>query len=467
MKISRQFLLDSPSRPIIPAKSDTKDDETKWYNKIYFSYDTKGLVKHKINNDLKMEETYHPGITQNVSLSSPQKILKWFTINPSLDAHISAFNGYFDTTVYGKDTIYNNDTLIYTLHSPFKDDQYKNYKFAAADTFFNQYGMVDSIVMKRVKSIVKDRLKETKDILAYTSWWKTQVELSTVLYGIIPMHIFNFSGLRHTITPSVSYSFVPEHKLDKKFYDIGIPYERGHKQQQIINLSLNNSFDGKIIKSTKKDEKPSEIKFPLLSVNLSTSYDFEAETRKWSDLNLNASTSIKMVRLSYQSSFWLYDEKNQISLPIMRNLNFSLSTGSLGAKGSFWGGNILELDSLNTQYNAENKSEKSGPQQWEFSFSPAYSFSMSRSSPTQMFIPDKKYSLNASASFNFSPNWSLSWSGDYNFTDNQWVRNSINIRCDLECWDMHFQWRPERLNPGYYFLVNIKKIPEIKWEQKK
>jgi hypothetical protein len=50
--------------------------------------------------------------------------------------------------------------------------------------------------------------------------------------------------------------------------------------------------------------------------------------------------------------------------------------------------------------------------------------------------------------------------------ENQWVQNSFRISCDMECWDMRFEWRPEKLNPGYYFLINIKKIPEIKWEKR-
>jgi hypothetical protein len=37
---------------------------------------------------------------------------------------------------------------------------------------------------------------------------------------------------------------------------------------------------------------------------------------------------------------------------------------------------------------------------------------------------------------------------------------------DQDCWNMRFDWRPSGYNPGYYFLINIKKIPEIKWEQR-
>ena len=78
----------------------------------------------------------------------------------------------------------------------------------------------------------------------------------------------------------------------------------------------------------------------------------------------------------------------------------------------------------------------------------------------------KNYNLNASASCGFTRNWKISWSGNYNFVTDQMVQNSINLSCDLECWEMKFQWRPEKLNPGYYFIINVKKIPDLKWEQK-
>ena len=81
-------------------------------------------------------------------------------------------------------------------------------------------------------------------------------------------------------------------------------------------------------------------------------------------------------------------------------------------------------------------------------------------------MPSKQFNLAASANCGFTRNWKFSWSGNYSPALDQMVQNSINAQCDLECWDMRFQWRPEKLNPGYYFIINIKKIPEIKWEQR-
>jgi hypothetical protein len=60
----------------------------------------------------------------------------------------------------------------------------------------------------------------------------------------------------------------------------------------------------------------------------------------------------------------------------------------------------------------------------------------------------------------------MSWSSTYNFVTNQFVDHDVHFHYEQECWDMRFDWRPSGYNPGYYFLINIKKIPELKWEQR-
>ncbi|MDO5577561.1 MAG: hypothetical protein Q4F84_10825, partial [Fibrobacter sp.] len=141
-----------------------------------------------------------------------------------------------------------------------------------------------------------------------------------------------------------------------------------------------------------------------------------------------------------------------------------INVGTLNVEGTFWGGDILVFDTLAPS--DPIKYSNSGKQKWNLSITPAYSFQLSRSNPTDMFEPKKNFNLSAGAGINFTPNWSINWSSRYNFTENQWTENSFNIRCDLECWEMRFQWRPEKLNPGFYFLINIKKLPELKWEKR-
>ena len=457
------FNFSLQNRPLIPLPESASPDSSKWYNSIFYSYSTKGIVKHTIDRNDSPQVTWHPGLNHSLNISSTQKLFKYINVTPSFSANMSNFFGYRDTAVQHTDTAI--DTITYRLTGSFRDTRYDDYNYPviSRDTILNRQRRADTIVVKREHRRITP-VKKAHDESASDITWQTGVNLSTNLYGLFPLKIFNFAGLRHTLSPSIGYRFVPRHDQEKEFYDIGIPYSRGRPRSQLLDVSLSNQFDGKILREKEGEAKPEEHKFHMLSVNMSTSYDFEKESRKWSDLDLDANTTIKGLNIIYSSSFWLYDENNILSMPIMKNMNISFSTGALSAKGKFWDGDLLVLDSLDS--GDPLKYGNKGAQDWQISISPSYNYSLRRDSPGEMFTPEKHYALSASASLNFTRNWSVSWNGTYNFNDDQWNHNSFNFRCDLECWDMIFQWRPEKINPGFYFKVNIKKLPEIKWEQR-
>jgi len=458
------FSFSLPSRPLIPQSENSSAEDPKWFNKIYWGYGTNAVVKHNSYND-SVPESYHPGASQNLELSAPQTFFKYFTVNPRFSAQLSSFYGYIDTTVNGNDTI--SDTVIYVKTLSSTGDRYPDYKEIHSDTLsWSQYGAADSIRIYKVKTTTSPHRDQHNDKLSNVASWNTGLELSTKVYGFFPLQIFNLTGIRHTFTPSISYSFVPKQDtLDRTFYNIGIPYESGHDRRQLILINLGNQLDGKVTHRSKEPgAKPTEEKFSILQFGLSTAYNFEAKKRKWSDIGLSASTSYKSLHLNYSSNFWFYDENDKLSVPIMRDMSVGVSVGTLSAKGKLWGGDLVVNDSSGSKGKTGN--EMSDAQDWQISMTPAYSYSMNRSGPKDMFVPVKSCNLNASASIHFTRNWALNWSGVYDFNRNQMVQNSFLISCDLECWDMRFEWRPEKLNPGYYFLINIKKLPEIKWEKR-
>ncbi|MCX7726232.1 MAG: putative LPS assembly protein LptD [Chitinispirillaceae bacterium] len=460
-----QVTFSLPSRPLIPSEKEdgTKVDTLKWFHNIYWGYDSRGIVRHVKSPDKNIKESFRTGMTQSLNLSSPQKIFKWITFTPSFSGRVSTFVGYMDTAILRYDTI--SDTVQYIVKDISSDKQYPDYKLLRYDTLSrNQYAEPETIRVVKYKDTIIPVRAEYPDKVVHDAFWNTGFGLSTTLYGIFPFGLFNIVGFRHTMSPSISYSFVPEKKLDKKFYDIGIEYRNASKRSQAVSLSVSNLFEGKYLKKNTKDGKFEEKKFSLFSFNLSTGYDFEAKSEKWRDLNISGSTGFDRFRLSPSASFWMYDENKQLSLPIIKSFSLGVSIGTLNAKGTLWGGDLLVLDSLAPDDSIKygNKNNNS----WSISLSPSYSFFLSRSSQKDILKPTRNYGLSGQATLYFTRNWQLFWSGNYNFQTNQWVQSSINMRCDLECWDMEFQWRPEKLNPGYYFLIRIKKIPEIKWEQR-
>ncbi|MCU0608602.1 MAG: hypothetical protein MUF22_02390 [Chitinispirillaceae bacterium] len=464
-------------RPLIPppdppqageSGEESSDSVTShWYNSIYWGYSGKGIVRSDSWGDKKLKSFVRPGGSNEVHVSSPQKILRHITVSPNFSANLSSFYGYIDTTVKGYDTLF--DTTIFTTSNLGDTAKYTNHLMSIMSVdYVPSSDTTDTVYTIREVSktpVVTPRRDTIDNRFANTGTWRAGVSMSTNLYGLYPVRLFSFAGMRHTLSPSVSYNFLPKHDLNKLFYPVGIGAEGAHEQQQNISFSIGNLFEGKM-SPAKKDSAAKDRKFTLLQTDFSTAYNYDnsRESWKWSDLSMNASTGYRFLGVRYSSAFWLYDEAQQLTMPIMRSYSVSLSTGNFAASGKLWDGDKLLLDSLRLA--DPIRDANAGPQTWRITIMPAYSFSASRLTQRDVFVPQKNYNLSASADLGFTRNWKVSWSGNYNFVADQMVQNSISLLCDLECWAMRFQWRPEKLNPGYYFIINVKKIPEIKWEQR-
>ncbi len=464
------FSFNLNTRPLIPFKEDEtvssdSEDKEKWYHKISYSYRTSGSRKYSYDTEIGKEKSLydHAGLGQDLSVSAPQTIFKWFNITPNFSLHHAIFDAYIDTTrkqkitlvpVYDTlapdtcpyeiihDTIVQNDDTLYVCSTS-----------TVQDTYF-------------VYDTTDFRLSEFKKYNTY--YWNTGVSLSTKLYGIFPIKMFNFEGIRHTFSPSVSYTFYPEKELNRTFPAVnGVSYTGPRKRGQVIGFSFNNLFQGKTVsyKGKNKDE-PVEKKFTILSANIGMKYDFEAEGRKWSPISLSASIPNKLIDFSYSSSFTPYSDDNELIFPKIMSYSIRLSPKFKGVSGTFWGGDFLVFEHLEPEDYMVGYGDLKTPG-WNINFNPSYSFSRSRPSLREKFTTKKEYHLSTNARIQFTNIWSAAWSSKFDFTRNEFVNHSLNFTCDLECWDLKFDWYPSGFNRGYYyFIIKIKKHPDIKWVER-
>ncbi len=463
------FSFNLNSRPLIPYKEDenaSEDDEDKekWYNKISYSYRTSGNRNYSYNTEIGKEESLydHAGLGQDVSVSAPQTLFKWFNITPNFSLHHAVFDAWIsepkslpvafaifdtlapDTCPYEiiHDTLITGEDTLYICSTGTVIDTILDYDTTRFD--FNQFQKYN------------------------TYYWNTGVSLSTKLYGIFPIKIFNFEGIRHTFTPSVSYTFYPEKKLNRTFPSVGgVSYTGPRDRGQVIGFSFDNLFQGKTVSYKGKDEdEPAENKFTILSGRISTSYDFEAKTRKWKNIGLSASIPNKLIDFSFNSSFTPYSDANELIIPKMMNYSIRVSPKLRGAGGSLWGGDFLILEEIEPEEYMKGYTDLKTPG-WSINFNPSYSFSRSRSTLREKFTTKKEYRLSTSARIKFTNIWSTAWSSTYSFDKSQFMNHSLNFTCDLECWELKFDWYPSGVNQGYYyFIVKIKKHPDIKWVER-
>jgi lipopolysaccharide assembly outer membrane protein LptD (OstA) len=460
-----------PSRAIIPFQQnenseggENKEDEAKWYNNITYSYNAQGIQRIQSSN-VDTAYSQRREIAQNLSLSSPFKLFQYFTVNPNFSARAFTFDNYMDTAAYDSVDVFIKTYDTVSIQQVVKDT------FPVVDTLTDTYDRVHAqydTTYKRLKSTTKYRaplFHKYRDKWSTNTGWNAGISASTILYGVYPVNMFGFVGIRHTLTPSIGYSYQPKKVVNKRYFDL-IGNEGSHDKAQTINLSLNNQFQGKTVSGPAKEgEKPPEKKFQILDASLGTGYNFEAKERKWGNLSANASTGYSIFRLTYSSDFWLYNGQGQLSRPLLHSYTVNISPDALSAHGTLWEGDKIVANGLYPKDDVTYAN--AGPQAWQLTVSPSYSFSSSRASLTEPFVSTKNYNLNASASLNFTRRWSVSWSSYYNFVTNQMVGHNLHFHCDLECWDMVFDYQPAgSYNAGYYFKVNIKKVPEIFWEKR-
>ncbi len=127
--------------------------------------------------------------------------------------------------------------------------------------------------------------------------WNTGVSANTKVYGTVYPNLYGLTGLRHVISPSVSYSYSPDidrHPEVRAFAGGGA----GSSKSSRMSFSLQNLFQAKY----KKGE--TEANKDLLSISSGFSYDFERDDKPLSALST-----------SFQSS----------ALPIIQSLNGSMS----------------------------------------------------------------------------------------------------------------------------------------------
>jgi hypothetical protein len=101
---------------------------------------------------------------------------------------------------------------------------------------------------------------------------------------------------------------------------------------------------------------------------------------------------------------------------------------------------------------------RTGGGSWNLAVSHNYSWRRSSEDPT--------HSLDGSLTVNI-PKWTLSVQSRYDFARRELVRMSFNIYRDLHCWEARLQVVPTGPGRGYWFVIAIKDIPEIKYEQRR
>ena len=340
--------------------------------------------------------------------------------------------------------------------------------------------------------------------------------LTTKIYGIL-----NFKpekkiqSIRHTMTPSISYSNNPSFE---KYYDtyiidangntaeytrfegglFGVP---GKNYSSSIGLNIQNTLEAKV---KPKDSTSSELRKINIFSNLgiSTSYNLAAEEFNLSPIRVSGAIDLAPgLKLNTGATFDPYalDENNtRINVFNIKN-----------------GGGLLRMTSANisTQYQINNNTFKRGQTQDQIDestsgggrpddlFGVSQDFSDSRQNQEDEdeeeeeidltnYIYKMPWSLNLAYSLTYrnsagqkdfstnslmissnltlTPKWTVGISSGYDFKQKGFTYTQLRFDRDLDSWKLDFSWVPFSPRASWNFFIGIKSglLSDLKYEKR-
>jgi len=479
---------------IYPFKSKDKiGSKDRWYELISFSYsgNAQNSITTKENKllDSNLGRDWKNGIKHSIPVSMNLKFFKYFTASPSVN---------YNERWYFKS--------IYKKYSPDNKPAVTSADFVNSDTTSGFYRLYD---------------------------YNYSVGTSTKLYAFFTpsRKLFGdkINTIRYVLTPNVGLSYQPDFG-DPKFgyYDYAeytdpttnqqAQYEYSRYDGSIygipskgrsgsMNIGLGNSLEMKV-KNSKDSTGFSKIKI-LESLSINSSYNFLADSLKWSMVSMNARTKIFKTDFNVAASFdpyaidttatgipirvnrFHYTETGKLLRLESANTSFNYSIGSDTFKKKKDAKALKDQESpiddinanadpygeLNSPITNEAKSLELGEDgyakfdiPWNLSFGLNLRLSRGNQFNKEKLSYNKEINADVSVNGTISPTpkWAISFSSGYNLRTKELAHTNINIRRDLHCWSMSFNLVPIGLYKSYFFTIsaNSSMLKDLKYDKR-
>jgi len=447
---------------IAPFKRKYAVGKEKWYEKISFTYGMN--FKNDLSN-IKEDQLFSGNITDkakfgfnhNIPVSASFNVKGWLNITPSL--------------------------------------QYQERWY---------FRSIEQNWDENLNAVVKD----TTSGFYRLSNYSFSLGSNTKLYGMYIVGKKKPVFFRHLFTPSLSASFTPD--CGSRYYNtiqkdsLGNTMEYSPWSQELygvpskgsaaaMNINFGNTLEAKV-HSDLDSTGYKKIKI-IEKLDLSTSYNFLADSLNLSPIAMNMQTNIaNKFPISFTATFDPYalDENGKKynkylveegGFLRMTALSFSLGYGFQGGKKQ-GGGQTAANNIYNTQNTAmqtamnnqdtffRNKEEKgedvnkemtsrdialmAASQYYDFSIPWSFSFSYSFSYSKPGRDANISQTMNFNANINLTSKWAISGSAGYDFSQGKFTPGTIRVTRDLHCWQMNFQWVPIGFRQSWTFCLNVK-----------
>ncbi len=345
--------------------------------------------------------------------------------------------------------------------------------------------------------------------------------IGTTIYGT-----FNFGedkkiqAIRHTVRPSITYGYAPSFE---QFYDEYLNEVTGETVQfsrfdgtlngaprlgksNSLSLSIANTLEAKVRDKDSTATEPKKV--PILkNFNISTGYNFEADSLRISPVNINGGTTIlnNKMSINFGASLDPYAIDNNGTRINTFNIDnggslFRLTSARMNLSYSIRSSDIFDKDKKDEEEEeddadlyratsggrtddlfgrADTFDDESAfadrtsddvenpiygtkiPWDLRLAYSGTYSNSNRQNEITNN-------SLMFSGNIELSPRWRLGVSSGYDFRNKGFSLTQFRFSRDLKSFEMSFNWTPFGQFERWFFKINIKStiLKDLKWENR-
>lgn len=347
-------------------------------------------------------------------------------------------------------------------------------------------------------------IKDTSNVFNTITNYTMSVGVTTRIYGTYLSKNPNskIRGIRHIITPNISYSYNPDfgdpsygyyQKVTLKDAK-GNPYTvlKSHHEGFVyggsrsgtsnsIGFGIGNTIEMKV--RGKKDTVDKKISI-FNNLSLNSSYNFLADSFKLAPISMSANTNVlnNKINININGTLdpYVYEKGwNDLTLPHdgtsvieRRKDRFAWQNGSLGRITSAGLAFSTNLSPKGQKKDAETRDKitKSNATQadknyllqnpnayvdfsipWNLRLNYNISYSRGLNSPIQL-----TQALNFSGDLSMTQKWKITFNSGYDFVKNEITQTNFGINRDIHCWQLSLNWVPFGAFQNYVFNIGVK-----------
>ena len=346
--------------------------------------------------------------------------------------------------------------------------------------------------------------------------YTTALSFSTTLYGMWQVREkyknFKLQAIRHTFSPSISFSYAPDFSNQKYGYFKTVQSDSTGRttvyspfadnaygtpsqgRSMAMSFSLSQSLEAKVL--SKRDSTGIKKISLIDDFSISGSYNFLADSMKLSNISLSLrSTFSGKIGINLRATLDPYE----VSPEGIRYNKLTWRRGNLGRiinTGWSFGYSFKSRDNtkqpaindinsvppeymnpfydpygtmdpvLRRQYMANAYYDFSLP--WNIGFNYAVNYSVSYvNNGTTGIRRNITQTIGFNGSITFSPKMAATFSGGYDIATNKLTTSSISITRDLHCWQRSFSWIPFGYYKSWSFHIGVKaaSLQDLKYDK--